>query len=31
LAPPFIITEDQIDELVRILDETIEEVESSIV
>jgi len=31
LAPPFIITEDQIDQLVRILDETIEEVESSIV
>jgi adenosylmethionine-8-amino-7-oxononanoate aminotransferase len=30
LAPPFIITEDQIDELVRILDETIEEVEGSV-
>jgi len=30
LAPPFIITENQIDELVRILDETIEEVEGSI-
>jgi len=30
LAPPFIITEDQIDELVGILDETIEEVEGSI-
>lgn len=30
LAPPFIITEDQIDELVAILDETIEEVEGSI-
>ena len=30
LAPPFIITKDQIDDLVRILDETIEEVEGSI-
>jgi adenosylmethionine-8-amino-7-oxononanoate aminotransferase len=30
LAPPFIITEDQIDDLVRILDETIEEVGKSI-
>jgi len=30
LAPPFIITEDQIDELVRILDEAIEEVGGSI-
>jgi adenosylmethionine-8-amino-7-oxononanoate aminotransferase len=30
LAPPFIITEDQIDELVRILDEAIEKVEGSI-
>jgi adenosylmethionine-8-amino-7-oxononanoate aminotransferase len=30
LAPPFVITEDQIDDLVRILDETIEEVEGSI-
>ena len=31
LAPPFVITENQIDDLVRILDETIEEVEGSIV
>jgi len=30
LAPPFIITEDQIDELVRVLDEAIDEVEGSI-
>jgi adenosylmethionine-8-amino-7-oxononanoate aminotransferase len=30
LAPPFVITENQIDDLVRILDETIEEVEGSI-
>ncbi|MBE9521927.1 MAG: aspartate aminotransferase family protein [Proteobacteria bacterium] len=31
LAPPFIITEDQIDELVAILDETIKEIEGSII
>jgi adenosylmethionine-8-amino-7-oxononanoate aminotransferase len=30
LAPPFVITENQIDDLIRILDETIEEVEGSI-
>ncbi len=30
IAPPFIITEDQLDELVVLLDETIEEVEASI-